>query len=96
MTPIRCSSHSCSCLMCSSCSVEATTRGTAGTGSRAARRRLAHRPFRPSDDQIAVDSPRSREPINQGPWAVVAGVGGARPGNPWRERREIHPRALIA
>jgi hypothetical protein len=47
----------------------------------------------PSDDQIAVDSPRSREPINQGPWAVVAGVGGARPGNPWREGREIHTRA---
>jgi len=48
-----------------------------------------------SDDQTAVESTRhgAREPIKQDPWAVVAGVGAERPGNPWRERGEMQTRS---
>ena len=57
------------------------TRETAGTGGRAAHPRLARRPLRPSDDQIAAESTRhgAGEPIKQalGPWSPAS--GGERP-----------------
>ena len=72
-----------------------TTRETAGTDSRAAYPRLARRPLRPSDDQTAVEPTRhgAGEDIKQalGPWSPAS--GGERPGNPWRERREMQTRA---